>query len=83
MLAKWWKKIGLLILIVACLFNVTSKLVKRVSFNENVKGTVTNTVDNVVTQVKDSVGGSDNKKNDNTDSKKKSSNTLKDTAENE
>lgn len=83
MLAKWWKKIGLLILIVACLFNVTSKLVKRVSFNENVKGTVTNAVDNVVTQVKDSVGGSDNKKNDNTDSKKKSSNTLKDTAENE
>lgn len=65
MLAKWWKKIGLLILIIACLFNVTSKLVKRVSFNENVKSTVTNTVDNVVTQVKDSVSGSDNKKNTN------------------
>ncbi|MBP3463585.1 MAG: hypothetical protein ACI4VN_02920 [Clostridia bacterium] len=65
MLAKWWKKIGLLILIIACLFNVTSKLVKRVSFNENVKSTVTNTVDNVVTQVKDSVSGSDSKKNTN------------------
>lgn len=53
MLAKSWKKIGLLILIVACLFNVTSKLVKRVSFNDSVKGTVSNTVNTVVTQVKD------------------------------
>lgn len=53
MLAKWWKKIGLLILIVACLFNITSKLVKRVSFNDNVKSTVSNTVDTVVNQVKD------------------------------
>ena len=52
MLAKWWKKIGFLILIIACLFNITSKLVKRVSFNDNVKSTGTNTVDNVVTQVK-------------------------------
>lgn len=74
MLAKWWKKIGLLILIVACLFNITSKLVKRVSFNENVKGTVTNAVDNVVTQVKDSVSGS---------GKNKSNNTVKDTSEND
>lgn len=53
MLAKWWKKIGLFILIVACLFNITSKLVKRVSFNDNVKSTVSNTVDTVVNQVKD------------------------------
>ena len=53
MLAKWWKKIGLLILMVACLFNITSKLVKRVSFNDNVKSTVSNTVNTVVTQVKD------------------------------
>jgi hypothetical protein len=52
MLAKWWKKIGLLILMVACLFNITSKLVKRVSFNDNVKSTVSNTVDSVVNQVK-------------------------------
>ena len=52
MLAKWWRKIGLFILIVACLFNITSKLVKRVSFSYNVKGTVSNKVENVVTQVK-------------------------------
>ena len=40
MLAKSWKKIGFLILIVACLFNITIKLVKRVSFTDNVKSTV-------------------------------------------
>lgn len=62
MLAKWWKKIGLLILIIACLFNVTIKLVKRLSFDENVKSTVTNKVNNVVTQVKESIDDQDNKK---------------------
>lgn len=62
MLAKWWKKIGFFILIVACLFNITIKLVKRLSFDENVKSTVTNKVNNVVTQVKDNIDGQDNKK---------------------
>lgn len=52
MLAKSWKKIGFLILIVACLFNITIKLVKRVSFTDNVKSTVSNKVDNVVTEIK-------------------------------
>lgn len=33
MLAKHWKKICVLILIVACLFNIISKLVKKVSLN--------------------------------------------------
>lgn len=51
MLAKWWKKIGFFILIVACLFNITSKLVKRVSFNDNVKSTVSNTVNTVKEKV--------------------------------
>ena len=51
MLAKWWKKIGFIILIVACLFNITSKLVKRVSFNDNIKSTVSNTVYNVKEKV--------------------------------
>lgn len=31
MIAKYWKKIGLLILIIACLFNVVSKLVQKTS----------------------------------------------------
>ncbi len=33
MLAKYWKKIGLLILIIACVFNVMSKLVHKLSLN--------------------------------------------------
>ncbi len=33
MLAKYWKKIGLLILIIACLFNIMSKLVNKLSLN--------------------------------------------------
>lgn len=34
MLAKIWKKVGILILIVACLFNIVLKLVGRISFNK-------------------------------------------------
>ena len=34
MLAKIWKKICVLILIIACLFNITLKLVGRISFNK-------------------------------------------------
>lgn len=33
MLAKAWKKIGLIILIIACLWNVVFKLVNKVSFD--------------------------------------------------
>ena len=36
MLAKVWKKVCLGILIVACLFNIVSKLVGRVSFNKEI-----------------------------------------------
>ncbi len=34
MIAKYWKKIGLIILIVACIFNVMSKLVHKLSLNK-------------------------------------------------
>ena len=34
MLAKIWKKIGLIILIIACLWNVVFKLVNKISFND-------------------------------------------------
>lgn len=34
MLAKIWKKIGLIILIIACLWNVVFKLVNKVSFED-------------------------------------------------
>lgn len=33
MLAKYWKKIGLLILIIACVFNIMGKLVNKLSLN--------------------------------------------------
>lgn len=36
MLAKIWKKIGLILLIMACLYNITSKLVHRISFSEEI-----------------------------------------------
>ena len=35
MIAKYWKKIGLIILIICCLFNVVSKLVKRTGLKEH------------------------------------------------
>ena len=31
MLAKYWKKIGMLILIIACVFNIMGKLVNKIS----------------------------------------------------
>jgi len=40
MLAKIWKKIGIFILIVACIFNIMFKLVQRVSLNTQLKETV-------------------------------------------
>lgn len=34
MLKKYWKKIGMLILIIACVFNIMNKLVHKVSLNK-------------------------------------------------
>lgn len=34
MLSKIWKKVCIFILIIACLFNITLKLVNRISFNK-------------------------------------------------
>ena len=41
MLAKYWKKIGMLILIVACIFNVMSKLVHKASLNAELEASAT------------------------------------------
>lgn len=38
MLAKIWKKIGLIILIIACIFNIMIKLVQKVSLNDELIG---------------------------------------------
>lgn len=37
MVAKYWKKIGLIILIVACLFNITNKIVHGTSLGKELK----------------------------------------------
>lgn len=37
MAAKIWKKIGLFILIIACLFNLTIKLVKKLPLMEELR----------------------------------------------
>ncbi len=34
MLKKYWKKIGMLILIIACVFNIMGKLVNKLSLNK-------------------------------------------------
>lgn len=36
MIAKYWKKIGLIVLIVLCLINGISKLIRVVSFDDTV-----------------------------------------------
>jgi len=36
MLAKVWKKVCIAILVIACLFNIVSKLVNRISFNKEI-----------------------------------------------
>ena len=34
MIAKYWKKLVLIILVIACLFNIVSKIVKRTPIKE-------------------------------------------------
>ena len=41
MLAKYWKKIGLFIIIVACIFNIMNKLVKKVSLYTELEASAT------------------------------------------
>lgn len=41
MLAKYWKKIGLLILIVACVFNVMNKFVNKLSLKDELEASAT------------------------------------------
>lgn len=40
MIAKYWKKIGLIILIFCCLFNIVNKIVKRTTLKEQLIDTV-------------------------------------------
>lgn len=36
-LAKYWKKIGMLIVIIACLFNIVAKLVAKVPYMQQLE----------------------------------------------
>lgn len=40
MVAKYWKKIGLIILIIACLFNIINKVVHFTSLGDELKSSV-------------------------------------------
>ena len=37
MFAKYWKKIGMLIVIIACLFNIVTKLVAKIPYIDQLK----------------------------------------------
>ncbi len=39
MIARHWKKIGLIILVICCLFNIVSKIVKRTPIKEQLRQT--------------------------------------------
>lgn len=41
MIAKYWKKIGLIILIIACLFNIVNKLVNSTNLLDELKSSAT------------------------------------------
>lgn len=40
MVARLWKKIGLIILLIACLFNIMIKIVKKTPFVEELRSSV-------------------------------------------
>lgn len=40
MVARLWKKIGLIILLIACLFNIMIKIVKKTPFIEELRTSV-------------------------------------------
>ena len=41
MLAKYWKKIGLFILIIACIFNIMTKFIKKTSLKSELESSAT------------------------------------------
>ena len=41
MLAKYWKKIGLFILIVVCIFNIMNKFVHKLSLKDELEASAT------------------------------------------
>ena len=41
MLARFWKKIGLFILIVACIFNIMNKFINKLSLKDELEASAT------------------------------------------
>ena len=41
MLARFWKKIGLFILIVACIFNIMNKFINKLSLKDELESSAT------------------------------------------
>ena len=41
MLAKYWRKIGFLILIIACIFNIMNKLIDKLSLKDELEASAT------------------------------------------
>lgn len=41
MIAKYWKKIGLIILVIACLFNIIDKIVNSTNLVDELKSSAT------------------------------------------
>ena len=53
MLSKYWKKIGLIIVIVACVFNVMIKLINKLSMDKEMVASAQYVQDNPNEQQKD------------------------------
>ena len=67
MLSKYWKKIGMIIVIVACVFNVMIKLINKLSMDKEMVSSAQYVQDNTNEQQKDE---NKNQETKNTQSKK-------------
>ncbi|MBO4292911.1 MAG: hypothetical protein J5881_00770 [Clostridia bacterium] len=67
MLSKYWKKIGMVIVIVACVFNVMIKLINKLSMDNEMVSSAQYVQDNTNEQQKDE---NKNQETQNTQSKK-------------
>ena len=55
MIKKYWKKIGMIILIIACLFNIVNKLVHKVSLNKEMVKSAQYVLDETIDENKNKI----------------------------
>ena len=79
MLAKIWKKVGLIVLIIACLWNIVYKLVNKISFDVAIDDAKTNIEQQQEENKTEEIKKEDNKKVEN----KKSENKIEETKKEE